>query len=102
MIDEGRGPEFQAIRGGSALTTGIDDTTRAAFEESYIAKHAAAELDEKAMLDDVYQAYRAGDRAAVKFARELTDPGRIASIEREAAASDEAGAAFTQSLQSPQ
>lgn len=101
-VADNKGPEMAAIVRAPSFLSGISDEMKANFEQALVHKHAAAEIDEIAKLDDVYEAVSAATRAAGNFAVGLTDPGNLAKIEREAAESDAADAAFSQSLQPPQ
>lgn len=99
LIKAGRGPELHAIVSGSELTTGIDDEMRFAFRDSFVAEHAAAEVEELDRANEAIETFGSAQRAAVRFVQELTDPGKLAAIEREDAAATAAGDAFAQSLQ---
>ena len=77
----------------------LSDEMRAAFEQSITAKHAPAEVDEIEMLNEVFEAAMAAQSAAIGFTKSITNPAEVAKIERDAAASAAAGAAFDQSLQ---
>jgi hypothetical protein len=99
LLEEGRGPELHAIISGSELTTGIDDGMRFAFRDSFVAKHAAAELAEQERLSEAMESFDAAQKAAARFVKELTDPDKLSQIERADAAAVAAGEAFNQSLQ---
>jgi len=99
MVEEGRGPELHAVVSGTELTTGIHDNLRNAFRDKFVAKHAAPELEEQQRIEDALESFVAAQRAAGKFVRELTDPGKLADIERADAAAVAAAEAFSQSLQ---
>lgn len=99
LVAENRGPELAAIVSAPELLTGLTDDQRTQFEQAITGKHAAAELDQLEMLDDVLDAVSAASRAAGSLVKGLTDPNKLATIEREAAAADAAGEAFSQSLQ---
>lgn len=94
LLKEGRGPELHAILSGSELTTGVDDAMRGAFRDSFVATHASAEMEEKARLGEVMENFDAAQRAASRFVTDLTDPGKLADIERADAQANAAGDAF--------
>lgn len=96
LLKNGRGPELHAIVSGTELTTGIDDKMRLAFRDSYVAKHAAEEMAEREALQEDLDSLLAATRAAGDFVKELTDPGKLASIERADAEANAAGEAFDQ------
>lgn len=103
MIDEGRGPELAAIVDAPAFLTGLSPEQCAAFKQAMIDKHAADEVAEIAGLDAAFEHVASVSRTAGNYVRELTDPHKLAKIEREAAAADEAAAAFSQTFdQAPQ
>jgi hypothetical protein len=99
LTEQNRGPELAAILKAPSVLTGLSDQERANYEKSVFARHAAAELGEQQKLQGVLDAFNVAQRAAGTFVKELTDPGKLAAIERDAAASAAAGAAFDQSLQ---
>lgn len=94
LLKEGRAPELHAIISGSELTTGIDDGMRAAFRDSYVATHAAPEMAEQEALEQDFESLLAATRAAGSFVKDLTDPGKLAEIERADAQANAAGDAF--------
>lgn len=99
LVDENRGPELAAIVTAPSILTNITDEQKAAYEKGIIAKHAAAELEEEQKLEEVFQAVFHAQGAASSFVRSLTDPAKLAEIERGEAAAIAAGAAFDQSMQ---
>lgn len=99
LVKENRGPELAAIVKAPSVLTGISDEQRAAYEQSIIGMHAAAEVNELEKLDDVWGAFDAAVRASGGIVKSLTDPSKLAEIERGAAAADAASDAFNQSLQ---
>lgn len=99
LVDGNRGPELAAIVKAPSVLTGISDERRAAYEASIVGKHAAAEVQERERLNDVFDALSTATRTAIQFVTSLTDPGRVAAIERGEAAASAAGEAFNQSLQ---
>jgi len=99
LVNENRGPELAAIIKAPIVLTGITEEQRATYEQAIVATHAAGELDEQACLESAWQVTTAATKAANAFVKELTNPSRIAEIERGDDAATAAGAAFDQSLQ---
>lgn len=99
LVDDNRGPELAAILQAPLSITGLSAQHREAFRTDFIAKHAAAELEERNALDEAMEAFNAAQKASSGFVKELTDPGNLAEFERGALAAEEASAAFDQSLQ---
>lgn len=99
MIDENRGPALAAIIKVDGVLTGLSDAQRAHYEEAMVATYAESDLGEQAMLDDVFDAFNAAQKAAGSIAKDLTDPARISEIERADAEATAAEEAFNQSLQ---
>jgi len=98
FVKENRGPELAAILEGPAFLTGISEEQKSAYRASMISTHAAAEQEELEALDEAAEGFQIANRTASNFAKELTDPGRLAKIERDANAAAEADLAFKQSL----
>jgi hypothetical protein len=98
LVKEGRGPELHAVVSGTELTTGIHENMRTAFRESFIAKHAAPELEERERINEAWESFMAAEKAAGRYVQELTDPGKLSAIERADADAREAGDSFTQAL----
>jgi hypothetical protein len=99
IADPERGPEMAAILRAPSILTGISDEQKAAYELSFTTKHAGDLFDEQQYLDDAYQNAIEAEKATFSLVKELTDPQKLAQIEREDAVAREAGAAFDQSLQ---
>lgn len=99
LVTENRGPELAAIVRAPSILTGISDQERATYEKMIVDLHAGPEADEIAKMDDVWSAVHAATRAAGTMVAELTDPHILRDIEQQAAAADEASAAFNQSPQ---
>ncbi|MFC4593509.1 hypothetical protein ACFO3E_04805 [Sphingobium tyrosinilyticum] len=99
LVDGNRGPELAAIVRAPSVLTGITDAQRQAYEQMIVAKHAAAEQDELAQVDEIYEAVSTMSRAAGDMARSFIDPGALSNIERADAAASEARSAFDQSFQ---
>lgn len=99
LVKENRGPELAAIVKAPSILTGISDEQRAAYENMIVTTHAAAELNERAALEDVFSGAMAAERTASELSKSLSDPSKIAEVERGAAAAAAAGEAFTQSIQ---
>lgn len=98
LIKENRGPELAALIKAPASLTGLSDLERSNWEAAMLSAHAPEELEERARLGDVFEASAAALRAAGDLAKSLTDPGELARIEREDAASRSAGDDFNQAL----
>lgn len=98
LIDQGRGPELAAILKAPQLLTGLPADRLARYEEAFIAKHAAAELGERETIEAAFNEMCAASQAASLFVKELTDPNKLAEIERGVEAAKDASAAL-QSLQ---
>lgn len=98
LVDEGKGPELAAIVKAPSVLSGINDEQSAVYEKMIVSKHAAAELDELAALDEVFSAADAAQRAATEMAKELIDPATLSQIERQSAEADEAALAFNQAI----
>lgn len=99
LADANRGPELAAIVRAPVILTGIAEEHRARFEEAILAKHAPAELAERAGLASVFEEGFAATSIAAGAAKAFTDPGKLAQIEREAESASVASEAFNQSLQ---
>lgn len=99
LVDQNRGPELAAIVKAPPVLTGISEDQRAAYEKAIVAKHASDELDELANMESVFGVVVAATSASGSFVRDLTNPHRIAEIERGDDAATAAGEAFNQSLQ---
>ena len=99
LVDENRGPELAAIVQAPSALTGLSDNQRGVFEQAITGKHAAAELEERDQLTGALEIVTAAAGAAGSLVKGLTDPAKIAEIERGAAEADAAGAAFDQSVQ---
>ena len=99
LIEENRGPEMAAILKAPAMLSGISDEQRAVYEQAITSKHAGDLVEEQAYLDGVYEAATASERAVADLVKGLTDPHKLAQIEREDTAARNAAAAFDQSLQ---
>ena len=99
LVEGNRGPELAAIVRAPSVVAGISDKEKADYEKAIVGKHAAAEIDEQDKLGEVFEAIMVAHRAATDFAKRLTDPDKVAAIERGAAQAAAAGAAFDQSLQ---
>lgn len=99
LVKENRGPELAAIVKAPAVLTGITDEARAAYENMMLSTYAAPEMDELAKLEDVFDAVGAATRAAGMMVKDLTDPRKLSEIESQAAAADQASAAFNQTIQ---
>jgi hypothetical protein len=102
MIEGNRGAELAAIIDAPPFLSGLSNEQCVAFRQAMISKHAAEEVAEIATLDDVYNHVTSASRTAGNYVRELTDPGKLARIEREAADADEAGKAFDQAVAAQQ
>lgn len=99
LVESNRGPELAAIVKAPSILTGISDSQRDSYEKMILARHAGAELDEIAKLEEVLQAVTTISKTAGEFAAELTDPNKLAAIESAAGEADAAGEAFNQALQ---
>ena len=99
LVKENRGPELAAIVKAPSVLSGISDDERAKFEESIIGMHASAEIEERAKLEDVFNAMNRAQDTASNIVKRFRDPAQLADIERAAADADAAGDAFTQSMQ---
>lgn len=98
LVEENRGPELAAIVKAPSILSGIGDQERQNYEKMIVARHAGAEVDEIAKLEDVFSAVSAAAGAAESMVKDFTNPAKLAEIEREAAASEAAGVAFSQSF----
>jgi hypothetical protein len=99
LVKENRGPELAAIVKAPAVLTGITDEARAAYENMMLVTYAAPEVDELAKLEDLLSSVTAATRASSNMVKDLTDPRKLAEIESQAAAADQASAAFGQTIQ---
>jgi hypothetical protein len=99
LVDQNRGQELAAIVKAPAILTGISEQERESYAKMIYSRHASAEMDELAKLEQFFEAVTAVSRAASTMVKDLTDPVKLAQIERDAAEADAAAAAFTQSLQ---
>jgi uncharacterized phage infection (PIP) family protein YhgE len=99
LVKENRGPELAAIVKAPSVLTGITDEQKARYEEAIIATHAAPELEARATLSDAFDIVAAASSSASNLVKDLTDPHKLAEIERGDASAREAAAIFTQSLQ---
>ncbi|AKM09711.1 hypothetical protein AB433_06525 [Croceicoccus naphthovorans] len=100
MVDNNDGPLLAAIVEASPTLSGITAEQSAAYKKMILSRHAGAEIDEQARLDEVLDAVSTASRSAGNFAKGLTDPRQLARIEREAAEADAANEAFNQAMQS--
>jgi hypothetical protein len=98
LIGENRGPELAALLKAPRSATGLtkDEVTR--LESQLYSTHAADEMAELALVEEVHSGAIAAYEAGTDLARSLTDPGELARIESEDAAANDAGAAFDQAL----
>lgn len=99
LVEQNRGPELAAIVKAPSVLTGISDEQRAVYEKMIVSKHAPAELDEQAGIESVFEQGFTAANVAISLVKSLTDPGKLAAIERRQAAANAAGEAFNQSLQ---
>ncbi|MEZ5688739.1 MAG: hypothetical protein R3E21_08170 [Caenibius sp.] len=99
FVSGNRGPELAALVNAPGSVTGIPDNERQSCLASIYAKHAAEETADEAMVNDSLDSSLAAINAAQQLVKELTDPRKIAEIERGAADADAAGEAFNQSMQ---
>jgi len=99
LVESNRGPELAAIVKAPSILTGISDSQRDSYEKMILARHAGAELDEIAKLEEAWGAVTTISKTAGEFAAELTDPNKLAAIESAAGEADAAGEAFNQALQ---
>lgn len=99
LIQQNRGPELAAIVKAPSILTGVTDRQRADYEQAILGVHAPAELEEQELISSAFDTIMIAAKTAGGFAKSLTEPASLAEIERAAAASDAAGAAFDQSLQ---
>lgn len=98
LIKENRGPELAALIKAPASLTGLSDLERSKYEAAMLSAHAPDELEERARLEEDLEATAAALRAAGDLAKSLTDPGELARIEMQVAASRAAGDEFNQAL----
>lgn len=99
LIEENRGPELAAIVKAPSMLTGISEEQKQSYEKSFVARHASAELDELAKLEETWSAVIAATNVGADFAADLTNPAKLSAIETAAATADAAGEAFNQALQ---
>lgn len=97
MIDNNHGPELAALTKAPAILTDMDDARRAALEQAIIAKHAAPEVAEQEKLNELYETVLVAFSTANDLTNVLTDPNKLADIERKEAAALEAVDAFSRS-----
>ena len=99
LARENRGPEMAAIVRAPSVLTGISDEQKAIYEKMIVETHAPNEVEEAQALEEAFSAVQSATSAAGRLVKDMTDPARLAAIESEAAAADEAGAAFQSSFQ---
>lgn len=98
MIEEKRGPELAAILDAPTLLTGLTAEQSSAFRLQMMSTHAAAELAEMEQLEEALEALFVAADASGAFVRDLTNPGKLQAIERDAAAAEAASADFLNSI----
>lgn len=96
LIGENRGSELAAILQAPGAATGLTAKQRGEFEKGLFSAHAAPELEELEKLEGVFEAVVAATGATAGYVKDLTDPGRLAKIESQAATAEKATEAFTQ------
>lgn len=96
LVGENRGSELAAILQAPFAATGLTDQERATLENSLFSAHAAGELEELEKLEGVFEAVTAATTATSGYVRDLTDPGKLAKIESQAANAEKATEAFNQ------
>lgn len=99
LVDGNRGPELAAIVRAPSVLTGIPDSERQAYEQMIVTRHAGAEHEELAQVDEIYESISVISRSAASMAKSFIDPSSIDRIERADAAASEARSAFDQSFQ---
>lgn len=101
LIEAGpaRGPELAALVRAPGMASGLTVEQAAMYERAFVSKHAGAELDEQQNLEEVFEAFAVVQRDATSLVKSLTDPYKLAQIEREDAEARAAAEAFDQSLQ---
>lgn len=99
LVVSNRGPELAAIVKAPLVLTGITEDRRETYERMILSKHASAELNEQAKLEEVHHAFMRAEQAASRFVQGLTDPKRVANIESNEARAIAASEGFERSLQ---
>ena len=102
LVAENRAPELAAIVKAPAILSGISEEQRAAYEKMAISRHAGAELDEIANIEEVFSAVLTATDTAANLSKRFSDPVELAKIERADSVAQAAGDAFEQSLAVPE
>ena len=92
--DQNQGPEMAAIVSAPSYLTGISPELRDLFIEYIETKHAGAEVQERNALLNAYKEGLIATDLAISAASELSDPEKLAVIEKQERAALEADAAF--------
>lgn len=99
MVDQNSGPELAAIVRAPELAVGLSREEQAQWEKVITAKHAAAELDERAEIEEAWEAVTTAESTAAQLAKILDNPVELARIEQEEAAAAAAADDFANSMQ---
>lgn len=98
LVKEGRGPELAAIVEAPSVLTGIGDEEKARYKAMMVETHAADLLNELELIRSAFNEADTAITTAGQMVRALTDPNKLAEIERDHAAAAAADAAFAQSV----